>query len=98
LGDGSGDDIRKSGAQIGDGDLIDGMELVAADDNSAMQVIGVAVATRRTAEAVAGELGNSAELAKRLEVAEAVFVNRLMNNRNALALGEKDSKRLLPIG
>src|SRR6266852_92059 len=58
---------------------------------------GLAVATFDAAQAVSGQLCFRAQRVQRLQVAETIFVYRLVDNRNAVGLREQDGEGLLPI-
>ena len=72
--------------------------LVGPGDDGGVQEVALAEAARDAAEAFAVDLDVGAHLDERLGEAEAVLVDRLVHDRDALGLGQRDDERLLPVG
>src|SRR6478736_2326063 len=92
-----GNEVAESAAQVRDVD-VGALELRGTGDDGGVQEIALAEAARDAAEAFAVHLDVGAHADQGVGEAEAVLVDRFMNDRDALGLGERDDQRLLPVG
>src|SRR5450755_19907 len=96
---GGGDDIGQSRAQIGDSDrVVGGSKRRGTGGGRAVLVVMVAETACRAAEAVRRYLRPGTQYCKVLQIPKALLIYGLVNDGDAVCLGEQDCKRLLPIG
>ena len=74
------------------------VERRGADDDGAVEVVALAEAAVQAAEAFAIELDLRAHAVEGFDVAEALFVDGLVDDADAGGLGERDDEGLLPVG
>ena len=97
VGHGRGDDRREAGPHVGDGHL-GAPQLGHAPHDRRVLGVGVVEAARGTAQARVEQLDLAAHQGEGLDVAEAVLVDRLVDDRHALGLGHQHDEGRLPVG
>src|SRR5579859_645001 len=63
-----------------------------------MKEVPLAEPARNAAEALTEDLDRGPHAAERVREAEAILIYRLVDDRDALGLGQCDDERLLPVG
>src|SRR6476659_4838981 len=91
-----GNEVAESAAQVRDVD-VGALELRRTGDDGGVQEVALAEAARHAAEALAVDLDIGAHADQCIGEAEPVLVHGLVDNRNALGLGQGDDERLLPV-
>src|SRR5438876_4669343 len=91
-------DISQASTQIRDRDIAIGRrKRRRTHNNRAMLVVLVFEATGRTAQTMRRHLRSGSQCIQRLQIPEAVLINGLVDNRNAIGLRQQNGEWLLPI-
>src|SRR5262249_19461712 len=89
--------ISQSRSQVRDSDILGSGEGRWPQNDCAVFIACLAVAAWRSAQAVRCHLRPGSQRVKRFEIAEALLVDRFVNDRDAMGLCQQDRERLLPI-
>src|SRR5260370_8672784 len=76
---------------------INGCERSRPHNNRTVLVVKLTITTRRSSQTVGRQLCFCPQLIKRFQVAKAIFMYRLVDDRDTIGLGEQNGKRLLPV-